>query len=374
MAVYRCLSLDLRTGTRIAEVPLTSLSFGAKLNDVGEASGTLTLPSLADTDSKNLAAVLNDAVDECRRQLVIERDGVVVWCGIIWLSPYKDEPPSRDVRAAEDWSYFRRRLITATATWTNADQLAIARSLINTAQAATGGSINVVVGSETSGVLVDATYDGSELKPVAEAIENLATAAKGFEFAIDAAWDSVGNLVKTLRLSYPRRGRTFSQTGHVFEIGRNIIDFSWPSDGTNVANKVWATGNGEGKAMLISSAIDAQQIQPVSAGGAGYPLLETTIANKDVKYKAHLDSLAQARVQATSTPVVLPELTVRADLDPVFGSYILGDACRVMIPAGISPRFPSGLDVYRRIVAWDVSVDDEGTEAVKLTLGEEPNA
>jgi hypothetical protein len=39
----------------------------------------------------------------------------------------------------------------------------------------------------------------------------------------------------------------------------------------------------------------------------------------------------------------------------------------------VSPRFPTGLDTFLRIVGWDVSVSDDGSESVKLILGAEFN-
>jgi hypothetical protein len=373
MAEYRCIAADLRTGTRIAELPLRSLSFSQTLNDAGEASGTLFLPSPDTASNRTNAAILNDAVDEARRQLIIERDGVIVWCGIIWLAQYDDATQTRNIRAAEDWSYFRRRFIDYNASWTATDQLTIARALIDNAEAVPGGDINITTTASTSGVNRDFSFGRYELKPVAEAFEDLAKMSNGFDWAIEPNW-SGSTLVKTLRLSYPRRGRNFQQSGHVFEMGRNVISFIWPSDGTRVSNKVWVTGNGEGDAMLISSAVDAAQIQPLSSGGPGYPLLEDVVSLKDETEQANLNSRAQARVLYTSTPVVLPTLTVRADMDPEIGAYIVGDACRIMIPPNLSPRFPDGLDTFRRIVGFSVEVDDEGTEAITLTLGEEPSA
>jgi hypothetical protein len=370
VAIYRCIALDLRTGARIAELPLSGLTYSSKLNSVGDCSASLRIP----TDNATLAALYNDAVDEARRQLVIERDGNIVWCGIIWLSPYDDSNQTRTIKAAEDWSYFRRRVINTTQVFTAADQITIARTLLRNAQAVTGGNIGVTVGSQTCGVTRDRTFNKYELKPVGEAIEQLAAIENGFDFAIDANWNSTtGALVKTFRPSYPRRGRNYANTGHVFQLGRNMTSFSWPSDGTRVANRVWATGNGEGDAMLITSATDTYQLQTLASGGPGYPLLEATVSNKDVTVQATLDAQARTRLVSVSTPVVLPEITVRADLDPVIGSYITGDACRILIPEG-NPRFPDGLDTYRRIIGWDVSVTDDGLESVKLTLWEEPVA
>lgn len=375
MATYRVISLDVRTGTRIAELNATNLRYSSRLNTAGELQTTIPLPPLNTPGNTALAATINDAVDECRRQIVVERDNVIVWSGIIWLAPYKDNPPSREIRAGEDWSYWSHRVIAGPNFTFNKDQLGIAKDLLMDAQAASGGNVGVTFNTpyETSPITRTRTFNAYELKPVAEAIEQLAACDNGFDFAIEASWDATtGALVRRFRPSYPRRGRNYQQTGFVFEVGRNVVDWTWPTDGTRVGNKVWAAGRGEGTAMLISSVSDTWQIQDLTSGGPGYPLLEVMLSNGDNPDQSTLDARARARLQAVATPVVLPEITVRADVDPILGSYITGDACRFIVPPGVSPRFPNGLDTYRRIVGWDVSVSDEGAETVKLLLGEEP--
>ena len=381
MALYRVISADLRTGTRITELPLSGLSFGARLNDVGQASGKLPLPAPNSATNCALATLLNDAVDEARRMLIIERDGVPVWVGCIWVAGYNDSDQSRDIRASDFGSYWRRRLVAYDQTFTTQNPTAIVETLLTTAQAEQGGNLNI-----TSTRTIDVAYteptvtlelDRYELRTVGETIEELAKAETGFEYDYEYSWDTTAGTVNiNFAMSYPRRGRRFNESGHVFELGRNVTEFTWPSDGTRVANRVFATGNGEGDAMLISSAADTYQLLPGSEGGPGYPLLEEVTASKRTRGndgQSQLDALTAARIKAIATPVVLPEITVRADLDPIFGSYITGDACRVIIPPNLSPRFPDGLDQYRRIVGWNVNVDDEGTESVSLILGEEPN-
>jgi hypothetical protein len=376
MATYRVISLDLVTGTRIAQLDLRDLKFGQRLNGIGTIDGVLDLPAPITPAARVQGTVLNDAVDECRRLLVIERDGVVVADGIVWAAPWTTDEDGREVRkikASSLWSYFRRRFITARSAFTAVDQLTIARTLITNAQAASGGNIIVTHNATLSGVTRDRTYESFELKRVAEAVEQLAGVEGGFDFAIDCHWDpATGALVRTLNMAYPRRGRSFSQTGHVFALGRNIIDLEWPTDGTETANRVWGIGAGEGKSMLIAAETDATQIQPLTSGGPGYPLLEDSFTNKDVTVRSTLSAQARARLTAQARPVVLPKITVAADVDPVLGSYITGDAARIIIPPNTSPRFPDGLDTYRRIVGWDVTVDDQGGESVDLLLGEEP--
>lgn len=379
MAEYRCIAANLRTGERITELPLNGLTYGARLNDVGQASGTMPLPPPNSATNRALAALLNDAVDEARRLLIIEREGVPVWCGPIWVAAYNDGDQTRDVRASDLGSYWRRRLVDYTTTFTGQNPTAIAQTLLTTAQAVNGGNVNVTVTRDIDPAYTEPTVtlelDRYELRTVAEVIEDLARTENGFEYDYEYAWDTVNNTVDiNLVFSYPRRGRRFNESGHVFELGRNVTEFTWPSDGTRVANRVFATGNGEGDAMLISTAADTNQLLPGSSGGPGYPLLEEVAASKRTRGsdgQSQLDALTAARLKAVATPVVLPEMTVRADIDPEFGSYITGDACRVIIPPNLSPRFPDGFDAYRRIVGWNVRVDDEGTEAVSLILGEE---
>ena len=374
MPDYRVIASELRTGTRIAELAVNNLRYGSRLNDCGELTGYVPMPPLTTATNKALAAQINDSLSEGRRQITVERDGVVVWNGIVWLAPYIDNPPRRDVRAADTWSYWRNRVIYKNVVKTNVDQCTIAQDLITSSIADQGGDIGVTVESSTSGVLRDRTYNSFELKPVAEAVEQLAAVDNGFDFAIDCAYSSTtGALTKTFRTSYPRRGRSFQQTGHVFEVGRNVTDWTWPTDGTQIANKVWVIGRGEGAAMLLASEADTSQITATSSGGPGYPLLEQTLSRTDISVKSTLTALAIARLKAYSTPVVLPQVTVRADLDPVFGSYITGDSCRFIVPPDTSPRFPNGLDSYYRIVGWDVEVSDDGAEYVTVILGAEFN-
>jgi hypothetical protein len=122
---------------------------------------------------------------------------------------------------------------------------------------------------------------------------------------------------------------------------------------------------------VIGVAVDSAQLQSILSGGPGYPALENTVSYQDVSVQATINLYAAGALQYTSTPVTLPELTVRADSDPVLGSYICGDACRVIIDPHVSPRFPDGLDYYYRIVGYSVSVDDVGQEDVKIVLGPE---
>ena len=225
------------------------------------------------------------------------------------------------------------------------------------------------VDTATSGVLRDRTYMAYDNKELGEAVEQLAAVINGFDFAVDVNWDGAGQLVKQIRLQYPRRGRPFSQTGLTFELGRNVSEFSWPSDGTRYANLVRVVGDGDGPLALRATRIAPGEFQGPAVGGLGYPVVEATVSRSDINRQSTLNTVAEAALAARARPVVVPEITVRADSDPVFGSYVTGDSCRVLIQPGVSPRFPDGLDVVMRIIGWQVQVSDEGSEEVRLELG-----
>lgn len=374
MAAYRVLALDSVTGVPVAELPLSGLSYGSSLNDAGECSAMLPLPPLDTAEGRELAKVFNDAVDEVRRQLVVERDGVPVWAGIIWASPYNDADTTRSVGAAEWWSYFRRRVVLTSRTYTAVDQLVIARQLLTDALAVgalVGQDMGFTFGTEVSGVARDRTYLNADRANVAEMVENLAAVIDGFEFAIDVRWSTAGTLEKLVRTHYPRRGRPFTETGLTFEVGRNVTDFSWPSDGTRYANVVHVLGAGETPRALRASRFALGEIFGPADGGLGFPVVEEVESHTDISRLSTLTALASSSVAAKARPIVVPEITVRADADPMFGSYVCGDSCRVRIPSGTSARFPDGLDVLQRIIAWKVDVSEEGAERVTLTLGDD---
>lgn len=373
MADYRVISLDLRTGQRVAELEMAELRYGHRLNDIGTVEGVVKLPSPRTPGGRARAAVLNDAVEQYRRHLIVERDGVVVGDGIVVLNPYDDATQTRAIKASSTWWYFRNRHITRRLFYGQVDQLDMARNLIAVAQETPPGNIGVTYDTTTSGRLRDRTFEGYELKEVGEAVEQLAAVEDGFDFAIDCSWDPVtGGLVKRLNLGYPRRGRRYTETGHVFEVGRNVVSFEWPASGVATANQVIATGVGEGESMLRATATDAYQLTALADGGPGYPLLQAVLSDKDISRLSTLQGKATARLHARRKPVVLPTVKVRADRDPVLGSYITGDSCRFIIPPNVSPLHPDGLDTYYRIVGYDVTVSNEGGEEVDLILGEEP--
>ena len=68
---------------------------------------------------------------------------------------------------------------------------------------------------------------------------------------------------------------------------------------------------------------------------------------------------------ATSYPPTTIKMTVPAYVAPIYGTYGVGDECRVIITDN---RFPDTLDTVYRIVGLSVQPGEDGPERITLTL------
>ena len=387
MARYTYLSADLRTNQILAELPLTSVDFTTRLCAVGDLHGQILL---TDPAANKVANYLQGATQTGRTALYVDRDGVLVWGGIIWTRRYTASTGVLDIQAQDFMSYFSHRYLTAAlaqVSGTSYDQFAIIQALINWAQGITGGNIGITVGATSSGILRQITYNAYERKCIGDAVWELASLDQGFDYAVDVAYDSFGVPSKTLTLNYPRRGARAGVTGWLFEheaagwnasanpmISGNISDYNWPEDSTLQGITVYELGAGTGSLQLESS---------YSTGGlvdGGYPLLESRFDAADIKTQGQLDARATSDGKAVANPIALAALMVRPDLDPVLGSYTIGDDARVRI---LDHRFNSGvdalnnpvgpgLDAFYRIIEIAVKAGFDQAEEVTLTIGQPP--
>jgi hypothetical protein len=372
MPLYRYLCCDLMSDTVLAELPLTQVRFDTKLNGSGSFSGVLALG-----DARVTALDPLDATIPARTALYVDRDGVLVWGGIVWTRRYSSDRATLELQAADFFSYLAHRIIWPRASeesttgqvgpYLGTDPLAIVADLLTRAQELTGGNLGLtLVGTLSSSVTVDAgPFRDIDQKPYDQAITEISQAQQGFDFVTEVAYGSSGNRLRRIRLGWPRLGVSQATTGLVFEMPGNVISYVWPEDGTGLIDRLWMLGTGYGQGQLISQQPADFTTAPLILGGD--PLLEGHQSYKDVVDQATLDARASAYLAAYNQgPLTLPELTVATDLDPVLGGYSVGDWCRVRI---CDPRFPAGMDDTWRITQIAVSPPETQHEQAVLTLG-----
>jgi hypothetical protein len=360
---YRYLFADLMTNDILAELPLTNVSFTQALNSPGSFSGTIL-----GSDVRETAYDIPGSSIPARTAIYVDRDGVLIWGGILWLRTWDSTNQHYTFSAREFGSYFERRRITETLVYDTQDQLYIAQDLLNLAQSVAGGDIDLVVPDNVSGVLVTRVYYDYEYKDVWGAIKDLSNQQDGFDFNIDVAYDNNLEPRKYASTSYPYRGVQYSSTAPgalVFEFPGNIVTYEWPDDGSVVANKMFGIGPNSNEAK-----IRAEAVSPVNQILAGWPLLEDSISYTDQYDPDLLYQQTLGEVTAKQTTVVTPKIVVTAYSAPVLGSYKTGDECLLRIT---DDRFPNngsgfGLAVVKRIVAISVQPGEDGPERVTLTL------
>lgn len=362
LPVYTYLIADLRTNTILEEIRLTGVKFNKPLNDSGKFSGTWKLgPKTGHLDPYDLSM-------PARRVIYALRDDRPMWGGIIWTRNYDSAKQEVQIGAGDWWTYFDHRKVIPmipanpdlttvaglSTTYTALDQNEIARRLVQLAQTHTGGSIGVTVDSSISAVVRDRTYNGWDLTGVGDALKNLVNIDGGPDLVFDVLPSSPAP-IRALRLGDPWLGQQGSSWE--WEIGGNVMGYSWPSDGTRMATRAFATGQGVDLGLPIAVAEDTSRYV------GGFPLLESESTYGSAETTDTLLGHAASDQEAGRMPVVLPKLVTRGDITPTAAEVDRGDDGWLVIPP--DPFHRDGWEGPVRVINMAFS---PGTDAERVEL------
>lgn len=357
MSKFSYVIADVLTGTIKDEIPFSNVRFSSELSTAGGFSGTVhTKPDTiqALTNAIVPSRITESNLDLCRTAVWVLADGSPVWGGILYA--FDADLSRRQVTfAGQDfWSYWKRRYITATQTFSSIDQITIANNLITYGKSLRTFPGTYVGNPTTSGVLRSNTYNWYELKTIGEAIEAMANLDNGFDFGIDYSGSVGSGLNFQVTWSYPTRGR---RTGLVFDANKDVTLMRWTKDGTKIANRVIAVGNGSGDNMLALVTSDTSLL-------SSYPVYETAIQHKDVTDRNLLADKNRQDLKYYKKPVESIELQVLANSPDVgLGTFIVGDTVTVLASSG----FVNINNLYR-IIGYTVSITPDGLGIVTIRL------
>jgi hypothetical protein len=335
MAEWRYALYDLLTRTQLVEhVPFDVSPYTLMLGEAGTLSATL---KLSDQSVRKLRP--RELILPRRTTLVLFRDEVVKWEGIIWSRRRQRNDRSLTIAASEIRSYFdKRRLLrpelgygsAKTLSFNTADQFDVFRTLMADAQDVTYSGLPVgdlgiqMDPTLLSGVTInrlDTTtsqdaYHGYNWQTYGQAFDGLAHSDTPFEWRIESYLDSEGVLQRRLLLGYPHLGVAASSDNVSFEYPGAIQDYEWPDDGESAANYVAALGAGDGDAMRWAEAYNSAELL------AGYPLSETATSHKDDSSLAILDGRALADLGQLMGDRTVPSIDLIGYPEVAPGDYV----------------------------------------------------
>ncbi|MGW0823347.1 hypothetical protein [Streptomyces sp. NPDC002845] len=349
---YRAIFCDLRTDRTIDILPIRDVSVDDYIGKAGSLSGTIPVPN------PEMAARVR-RIEEGRTAVYLERGGDLWWGGIIWTSTLQSSQRgvlTLGIQAATFDSYAGRRRIRADLTYTDIEQLELARELWRHLQTSLpGGDIRVTYGNETSPYYRSAAYRDGDETVYSEALDTLAALDKGFEYHIGVYRNpATGERIRRLRLGSPKI-RT-GTTDLVMDRPGTILSYSFPRDATRGGTTARARGasvndnQAEASRPLYADADPAQALID-----AGYPRIDLTSDHNSVDDTDTLKSLATAELAEAAGAVVIPAISVR--LDGLVPPALLGRTVRLRIT---DEWWAEGLDVRYRIIGVKISPAQRG--------------
>jgi hypothetical protein len=364
--VYTYQFADLRTGRILEDFAPTGVRFNKPLNSAGRFGCSWKLgEQTADLD-------VYDLTMPARRVVYAYRDSRPQWGGIIWTRSYESTTQTVTLGAGEFWTYFdHRKVIPLLPTNTdlstvaglvvgfdNTDQNTIARRLVALAQSHTGGDIGIEWDESESFILRDRTYNGHDLTDVGEALRRLSTVLDGPDIVFDLASNPDGGPPRrVMQLGNPWLGQQGS--AHVWEVGGNVTAYTWPSDGSSMATRAFAVGEGVDLGIPIAVHEDPTRY------GQGFPLLEVEHNYGSAESADTLPGHAEADQHTARMPVALPTIVVRGDIPPTAAEIARGDDGRLVVPA--DPFHRTGFEGPVRVV--DIAyAPSASAERITLTL------
>lgn len=385
MSVYTYFTTDLMTNEILGEIPLDSVDFSLAISNVGHFSGNAPLGG----SELSPLQIIQSTIPR-RTALWVDRDGVLVWGGIIWTRTWDSKTKTLALGGNDFMSYFDHRVIKDNLTFDGIEQLLAVRQILQYAMSKPGSWAGLELGTETSLSVLPTpfAYIGTEERVINQEIQQLAQRQAdpastdieaGFEYITEFYYDEIGKPHVRLRLGYPDLGAEVTDNLFEFQLyhSDNILDYTWPEDGTITANDVIARGAGtqsQTDPTAANTTATAEAVQADDSGvptfiTTGEPLLEMVSNYQNISDLGILHEKAVSDLSAHQGLVTIPTINVHGAKDPIFGSYTYGDVVRLRI---MDERFPDpGIDLSMRIVGMEVKPRDKGNadiETVAITL------
>lgn len=362
MADYNIYLYNVLTQTVTASVPASALSYGYTM----DAAGTASIEIPIGVPKKNGSPLTQADLFPVVTGVAIERDGVLVWGGLVWAYAVDLSKRTITVTAQGYLSYFAKRNTnpTAGATYKNVEQTAMIKTLITSL---TNGLKTDTAGIVPTNMVRTRTWNPYEIKALDEIFADLAddiTAivpatgieGGGFFLYFDPYWitqgTKIGNRVWNTTNRHPQG------VGKSLQQGVNCEFTNITLDGTGLANQVYAVGATDGTASITPYATGTSP-----ALLAKIPTVNLTLSETSISQGESLQYKVKSALAFGSIPIILPQASTYPNL---FSPLDLrpGTLAEVTTDDG----FMNLLDEEYVVTESSVTVADDGSDRVGLTL------
>ncbi|MBC9717803.1 hypothetical protein H9Y04_35260 [Streptomyces sp. TRM66268-LWL] len=355
MPDYRYIAAHALTGDVLhGYLPLTGVECGPELNGPGSLSATL---------DPGLARPIYEYLDPGNTLLYVERDGRLVWGGIVWRA--EPQGPVFPIEAAGFGSYPHRRHdlhgnLDGRGPYIEADPCQVIRDAWEYLQEQPDGDLNVTVDDTKSKATAGTSktpysLPKTEARNLGEVIDEMADIEDGLEWTESVTW-SDRRASHRIHLGAPRLGRRREDI--TFTSGINIASAPQAiEDADEFAQAVVALGAGEGR----------KRPHAVDSVRDGRLRLEHRLETNE-KSVAKLRSRARQQRLRRQVLTDLTELDVRDHPAAPFGAWNIGDDVLVRLR-----EQHISYEGWHRITGWTLRPPN-GSEAERITLNLERTA
>ncbi len=329
-ATYKFMACHPITRQFLGRLRFQSVSWTEAINGAATLTGTITVPR----DSTQIRLLMTATEPDDVAIYVRNNLNKLVFGGIIYEQTWNPDNHTLTVSAIDFRSWLTADAFLGpkldltgdnTYSWTNKDQLQIARDIVGYATLGAGRPV-INVGTETSGRLRQLNVKGLDFKYAGELIDTMSRRSDGFEWAIESYLSTTDGL-PSLKLAtyYPEKSTLLSsmffrkapQQGNL----RNVRPIT--KDSSQRKNRIWTTGDSTRTTQEFAVDYDP-------AIDDGFTLLREKVTNySTVTERTTLASHATAeldyRKQKNNT------LTATTNLnDPSVNTYSVGDRARLI--------------------------------------------
>lgn len=325
---------ETRTGLITATIPVTAASWTDVLNNSGSVNATVTADVVRDFD-------LRQKTHGARSFLAFERDGRIKAAGPIWSRPWDfgsaTQAPSLNLGASGIWSLADKRVIYdkttlpipgGIKTFTGSlGGIAVSMIAYMLGDNLPYSNLPIVLPTPEAGGHVE-SFPRWELSRYGEQLRQLtqrATDAPDIRFTPRRRADDPRYIEWVMQVGTEAKP-SLSQGGPdwVFDASAPkspVLGISTDEDATQMAESVWATGNGTEEGMKMSTAADLTLLD------LGWPLMEVDESHPTVEDSDLVVDYANSLLGRSNRPIEVYKVQVRAE---AAAEVLPGDYCRVI--------------------------------------------